>query len=248
MEFQAGNHRVWVNIAGWPQLEERLRARFRAGQGFALATLNLDHLTKLRDPGPFRDAYNAQDFVTADGNPIVWCARLAGQPVDLLPGSDMILPLCRLAVEENVPLGLVGSTEDSLTGAADALRLRVPGLRIVTKVAPPMGFDPASAAADQILLGLSYAGVGLCFLALGAPKQEILAARGRTVAPEIGFASIGAGLDFLSGQQTRAPKWVRAVAMEWLWRLGTNPKRLAARYAMAFRDLPGHLWRSWRLR
>ncbi|WP_071675447.1 WecB/TagA/CpsF family glycosyltransferase [Nioella nitratireducens] len=248
MEFQAGDHRVWVTVTGWPQLQEKVRERFRAGQGFALATLNLDHLTKLRTPGPFRDAYAAQDFVTADGNPIVWCARLADQPVELLPGSDLILPLCRLAVEENVPLGLVGSTEDSLTGAADALRLRVPGLRIVSKVAPPMGFDPASAAADQILLGLSYAGVRLCFLALGAPKQEILAARGRAVVPEIGFASIGAGLDFLSGQQTRAPKWVRAVAMEWLWRLLSNPKRLATRYAMAFRDLPGHLWRSWRLR
>lgn len=248
MKFRAGDHDVTVTIDGWPALERALRTRFAAGEGFALATLNLDHLTKLRIPGPFRAAYDAQDLVTADGNPIVWCSRLAGQPVALLPGSDMILPICRIAAEMDVPLGLVGSTDDSLAGAAEALEAQVPGLRVVAKVAPPMGFDPAGAAADEILRGLSAAGVRLCFLALGAPKQEILAARGRQIAPEIGFASIGAGLDFLSGQQTRAPAWVRRLALEWLWRLLGSPRRMASRYGVAFRDLPGHLWRSWRMR
>ena len=248
MKFRAGDHEVRVTIDGWPALDRALRDRFAAGQGFALATLNLDHLTKLREPGPFRAAYDAQDLVTADGNPIVWCSRLAGQPVDLLPGSDMILPICRIAAEMDVPLGLVGSTDDSLAGAAAALEELVPGLRVVSRIAPPMGFDPSGAAADEVLKELDRAGVRLCFLALGAPKQEVLAARGRQLAPEIGFASIGAGLDFLSGQQTRAPAWVRRLALEWLWRLLGSPRRMAARYGMAFRDLPGHLWRSWRMR
>lgn len=248
MKFRANDHEVTVNIDGWPMLEQELRARFSADEGFALATLNLDHLTKLRDAGPFRTAYDAQDFVTADGNPIVWCSRLAGQPVELLPGSDMILPLCQIAAEMDVPLGLVGSTEDSLSGASEALQARVPGLRVAAQIAPPMGFDPSGKAADEILQRLGAAGVRLCLLALGAPKQEILAARGRQVTPEIGFASIGAGLDFLSGQQTRAPAWVRRLALEWLWRLLSSPRRMAARYSAAFRDLPGHLWRSWRMR
>jgi exopolysaccharide biosynthesis WecB/TagA/CpsF family protein len=239
---------VTVTIDGWPALERELRTRFAVAEGFALATLNLDHLTKLRHPGPFRAAYDAQDLVTADGNPIVWCSRLAGRPVALLPGSDMILPICRIAAEMDVPLGLVGSTDESLAGAAKALEAQVPGLRVVAKVAPPMGFDPAGPAADEILRGLSEVGVRLCFLALGAPKQEILAARGRRITPVIGFASIGAGLDFLSGQQTRAPAWVRRLALEWLWRLLGSPRRMAARYGAAFRDLPGHLWRSWRMR
>lgn len=248
MKFRSGDHDVTVTIDGWPALERELRTRFAAGEGFALATLNLDHLTKLRHPGPFRAAYDAQDLVTADGNPIVWCSRLAGRPVALLPGSDMILPICRIAAEMDVPLGLVGSTDESLAGAAKALEAQVPGLRVVAKVAPPMGFDPAGPVADEILRRLSEAGVRLCFLALGAPKQEILAARGRQIAPEIGFASIGAGLDFLSGQQTRAPAWVRRLALEWMWRLLGSPRRMAARYGAAFRDLPGHLWRSWRMR
>jgi exopolysaccharide biosynthesis WecB/TagA/CpsF family protein len=75
-------------------------------------------------------------------------------------------------------------------------------------------------------------------LALGAPKQEMLAARGRELAPSVGFVSVGAGLDFLAGTQHRAPKWVQAIAMEWLWRLISSPARLVGRYARCFAILP----------
>ena len=86
---------------------------------------------------------------------------------------------------------------------------------------------------------LAESGAGLCFLALGAPKQEILAARGRRIAPKVGFASIGAGLDFLAGHQTRAPRIVRMLALEWLWRALQSPRRMVPRYAKCFAILPG---------
>ena len=248
MDFQAGNYTVTVNVPDWPTLKHGIAARIRAGQGYALATLNLDHLVKLRHPGPFREAYSAQDFITADGNPIIWCAALAGRPVALLPGSDMIVPLARLAAELDVKLGLVGSTQASLKGAARALKASVRGLEVAAMIAPPMGFDPDGPEARAILQELQEAGVGLCFIALGAPKQERLAALGRQMVPEMGFASIGAGLDFLSGRQRRAPKWVRRIAMEWAWRIGSDPGRLLGRYILALDKLPGHLWRSFRMR
>jgi N-acetylglucosaminyldiphosphoundecaprenol N-acetyl-beta-D-mannosaminyltransferase len=248
VDFQTGNYTVAVNVPEWSVLAHGIAARIRAGQGYALATLNLDHLEKLSVPGPFRDAYSAQDFVTADGNPIVWCAGLAGQTIDLLPGSDMIVPLARIAAEMGVKLGLVGSTQDSLTGAARALTKAVPGLEVAAMIAPPMGFDPDGADARAILQDLQGAGVGLCFIALGAPKQERLAALGRRVVPEMGFASIGAGLDFLSGTQARAPQWVRRIAMEWAWRIASDPVRMLGRYILSAQILPGHLWRSFRMR
>ncbi|NJN83206.1 MAG: glycosyltransferase, partial [Caldilineaceae bacterium] len=60
-----------------------------------------------RDPA-FRDVYAAQDLVCADGNPIVWLSRLAGQRVWLVPGSDMILPLAHQAAREKVSVALMG--------------------------------------------------------------------------------------------------------------------------------------------
>jgi len=77
------------------------------------------------------------------------------------------------------------------------------------------------------------------FLALGAPKQERFAARAQQTLGAVGFLSIGAGLDFVSGAQRRAPAWVRAIAAEWLWRMLSNPRRLAARYGACLAALPG---------
>jgi exopolysaccharide biosynthesis WecB/TagA/CpsF family protein len=238
VEFRSGQARVRVNIPDQATLLAQVGDRLRGVQGFALATLNLDHLVKLRGDSGFAAAYAAQDFVTADGNPVVWLARLGGQRLDLLPGADLILPLVRLAADAGVPVALVGATLPALEGARDALARAVPGVRFGPLIAPPMGFDPASPAAASILAQLAASRTGLCLLALGAPKQEALAARGRALAPGVGFVSIGAGLDFLAGSQTRAPAWVRAIAMEWLWRMLSQPRRLALRYLRCALILP----------
>lgn len=248
MEFLFPPHRITVNMASKSALMVDVARRFAGDDGFALATINLDHLVKLRRDPVFAEAYAAQDLVVADGNPIVWLSRLAGRPVGLVPGSDLILPLAQAAADAGVSVALLGSTEPALTAAALALQTRVPGLNVAACIAPPMGFDPAGPGADLVLEQVRTSGARLVFLALGAPKQERLAARGRRVLPDVGFASIGAGLDFLAGRQTRAPQWVRAIAMEWLWRMLSNPRRLAARYAECAVILPGQAVRAIRLR
>ncbi|SEG28415.1 polymer biosynthesis protein, WecB/TagA/CpsF family [Thalassococcus halodurans] len=244
MDFKVGTYQVRVNTPTVKDLHDQVRARLSSGQGFAMATLNLDHLVKLRTSKPFQAAYAAQDIVVADGNPIVWLSKIAGKPVELIPGSDAIIPLCRIAAQVGAPVGLVGSTDDTLKAAAEYLERQVEGLKVVSTIAPPFGFDPKGADAEAILKELQSAGVRLCFIALGAPKQEEFAAKGRDVTPEIGFASIGAGLDFFSGAQERAPAWVRKIAMEWLWRTLGQPARMVPRYAKCFGILPGHALRA----
>ena len=66
--------------------------------------------------------------------------------------------------------------------------------------------------ADEMIAEIGQSGARLVFLALGAPKQERFAARAAEMLPEVGFMSIGAGLDFISGEQKRAPLWVRKIA------------------------------------
>jgi len=229
-------------------LETELRRRFAAGEGFALATINLDHLVKMSGSKDFLQAYGGQDLVVADGRPIVWLSQLARRPVELMPGSDMVLPLCHWAAEAKVPVALVGSTQVALEDAAQALGQQVPGLDIAMRHAPSGVFDPLGPEADEILNQLDVKGIRLCFLALGAPKQEMLARRGRAMAPQVGFASVGAGLDFLGGHQRRAPRWIRALALEWLWRALSSPTRMLPRYARCFAILPGHVIRALRMR
>jgi len=248
MEFSIGRHRIAVNVAGRDALLLQARHKLETAQGFAVATLNLDHLVKIAASQDFAAAYARHDMVVADGQPIVWLSWLARKKVSLAPGSDMVEPLCAVARDTGASVALIGSTEEVLQTSARALEGAVPGLNVALHMSPSRGFDPTGPEADMILANLEASGARLCLLALGAPKQEIFAARAREIAPNVGFISIGAGLDFIAGHQTRAPSWMRSLALEWLWRMLSSPSRMVPRYARCFAVLPGLVVSALRLR
>ena len=230
--------RITINIPSKTALLNSLAARLSAGDGFTVATLNVDHVVKLRRNRDFRAAYARHSHVVADGNPVVWLSRLAGQNLELVPGCELVDPVAALAAQLRVPVAFVGTTDAALADAAAELTTRYPELEIAARISPNMGFDPEGPDADEVIDGIAVSGARICFLALGAPRQEIFAIRATERLPNVGFLSIGAGLDFVAGTQIRAPALVRAVAAEWLWRLGTNPRRLAKRYGACLAILP----------
>ena len=233
-----GHDAIAINVANRRELFALVRSRLQTSTGFTLATLNLDHVVKLRAREDFRAAYRAQDFIVADGNPIVWLSRLAGRCIEVVPGADLVLPLMHLAAEMQVKVALIGSTPGSLLTAGKRLHSQHPDLNIAGCMAPSADFDPTGPEADAVIDYLEASNAKLCFLALGAPKQEVFAAYARKRLKEIGFISIGAGLDFISGTQKRAPRLLRWLALEWAWRLALNPSRLAGRYGKCFAILP----------
>ena len=227
-----------VNVPSQHALLSDLRDHLLQSKGFCVATLNLDHVVKLRKEPAFRAAYLKHSHVTADGKPIVWLQRLSGHHVSLVTGSDLVNPLAGLCAETGTPVALVGSTEEVLARAGKVLATRHPALSVAIRIAPKMGFDPESPNADALIAEVEASGAGLCLLAFGAPKQEILAARMAVALPRIGIVSVGAGLDFLAGAQIRAPRIFRSVGAEWVWRLLQNPRRMAKRYAACALALP----------
>jgi N-acetylglucosaminyldiphosphoundecaprenol N-acetyl-beta-D-mannosaminyltransferase len=246
--FRFGDTRIEVTHPDKASLLSDVAACLTAGRGFALATINLDHLVKLGHDATFRAAYAGQDMVVADGNPIVWLSKLARRPVTLVPGSDLVLPLVAAAARAGRPVAILGTTEAALAAATGRIAAEVPGVRFGPRIAPPPGFDPEGPGARAMLAEVAATGPCLCLLALGAPKQERLAALGRRLAPQVGFASVGAGIDFLAGHQRRAPGWVRTLALEWLWRALSQPRRLIPRYAACAAILPGQVMQALRLR
>jgi len=248
VQFRFGQSVFKVNVPDRDALLAALDQRLRARQGFALATINLDHLVKLNRMPAYRTAYAAHDLICADGNPIVWLSRLARRPLQLVPGSDMVRPMLQTAADAGRSVAMVGSDETTLEAAARVMMTEIPGLLVVMRHAPAMGFDPVGVEARRVLVELAARDVGLCLVALGSPKQEEFAALGRSLAPTVGFASIGAGLDFVTERQVRAPAWVRAIAMEWLWRALTAPRRMIPRYVACAAILPGEVAKAWSLR
>ena len=220
-----------INIATTSEVVKASINRLTAGVGFTLFTLNLDHLVKRRADPAFRAAYGHATFVTADGAPIVWLARKQGVRIDRVTGADLVIPMCEAAAREGIPVAFYGSSTQSLARAAANLRRMFPRLRINFMEAPPQGFNPTSPAADDAARRMAASGARICFVALGAPKQEAFAHRVAARPPNLGFLGIGAALDFIAGDQVRAPKFFQTHGLEWAWRLATNPQRMAVRYA-----------------
>ena len=228
-----------ARVDGWditaPDLTSTISCIIDAAKSkkpFTVFTLNLDHLVKLRRNAAFRTAYAKASIVTADGAPVAWLAKFQNRDIERTTGADLMVPLAQAAAETRLPVFLFGSSASVMARAARDLGERTEGrLDIAGTLAPSGAFDPEGLEADQAIEKIRRSGAKLCFIALGAPKQEIFAERARAKGLDCGMICIGASLDFLAGTQVRAPQFMRNNGLEWVWRLATNPRRLGRRYA-----------------
>lgn len=213
----------------------------RQGRGFSLFTLNLDHLVRLRSDANFRAVYRRATFVTADGMPVAKLAQRQCAAMSRTTGADLVRPMCREAARHGLPVFFFGASDQTLQRAAQKLQQEFPGLIISGLRAPPQGFDPNGLEAAASARLIAESGARLCFIALGAPKQELFAEKILAADETIGAIAIGAALDFIAGEKSRAPVIFQKTGLEWLWRLGSEPTRLARRYLECARLLTGIL-------
>jgi N-acetylglucosaminyldiphosphoundecaprenol N-acetyl-beta-D-mannosaminyltransferase len=227
-----------INTFSMPEAVDSIIAATEGGDNFSVCTLNLDHVEKLSKQPDFRAAYRRARFITADGFPIVILGRLAGASIKRTTGADLVHPLCAEAGRKSFPVYLFGSTKLTLHRAARRLSSRYQGLEIVGFHSPGLTFDPQSSEADDAIERIRKSGARLCFVALGAPRQEIFAARCLDRLPGTGLLCIGAALDFIANTQTRAPHFTQNTGLEWAWRLMRDPRRLGPRYARCMAIIP----------
>lgn len=202
-------------------------------RGGVVNTPNVDHIVLLEEDARVRDAYASASLVLADGMPIVWASHLLGTPIrEKISGSDLIRPLLLRAAEARWRVYLVGGGAGVAERAAEQMKREAPGLNIVGIDARAVDLDRDPRSHDELVAGVVEARPDLVMLALGSPKQEIVMHRiADAVRPAV-CIGIGAGLDFLTGAVTRAPRWVSAAGFEWLYRLGQEPRRLWRRYLL----------------
>ncbi len=209
---------------------EWVRHRVRSGTPAYIATVNMDFITQAwRDPELQRILLEA-DLVVADGIPIVWLSRLLGHRLkERVTGSDLVPMFAELGAREGFSLFGLGGAPGVAEKAMAKLVARNPGLRIAGCYSPPKA-DVLDMDNAEILARIENAAPDVLLVAFGAPKQEKwvnLHIRRWRVPVAIG---IGGSLDFIAGVQKRAPRWVQRLALEWLWRMLSNPRRLLRRY------------------
>ncbi len=200
-------------------------ARPAAPQVLAFANAHAFNLAA-RDTAFFEDLA-AADWLARDGQGMAWLLRMLGRPAGLnLNGTDLIPRL--LASARPPCIALLGTREPWLSRAAERVQALAPGARCVRAD----GFQPIA----RYLQLVAREAPDLVVLGMGMPQQEGLARALREAAlrgPEGRPCLIvcgGAILDFLGGRFARAPRPLRALGLEWAWRLALEPRRLARRY------------------
>ncbi|OQC16093.1 MAG: putative N-acetylmannosaminyltransferase [Lentisphaerae bacterium ADurb.Bin082] len=176
-----------------------------------------------------REVLNGASLCYPDG---IAAAKLAGwelgKDVERVSGPSFILKACEQGISKGWRHFFLGGKPGVAEELAKTLAERYPGLQVVGTCCPPFR-DMSDAEIEALCQELQEKKVDLLWVALGGPRQEIWMHRylGRIPVPVM--LGVGAAFDFHTSHQSWAPKWVRAIGMEWLWRLCTGGKRVFVR-------------------
>jgi N-acetylglucosaminyldiphosphoundecaprenol N-acetyl-beta-D-mannosaminyltransferase len=217
--------RHWIEGAG----KDRPACRY-------VVTPNVDHTVLLQENEELVSAYEKAHLILADGHPIVWASRLLRKPLpERVAGSELV-PKLFDAFETDHRNGklrvfLLGAQPGVGAIAAANMKAKWPNVETVGVYSPPMGFEKDPEENNFILGRIALTRPDVVIVGLGAPKQEIWVAKHFDQMHAKAALCVGATIDFLAGEQKRAPVWMQRSGVEWLHRMCSQPKRLVKRYA-----------------
>lgn len=194
-------------------------------------TPNVDQIVRIEKDSYFKEICNNAELLLVDGHPLMWIAKWYGSPFkEKICGSDLVPCLCDLAAKKGYKVFLLGAADGVATKAATVLENEYPGICIAGTYSPPYGFEKDEVELKKINSMLLESNADLLFVGMGVPKQDIFIYENMKKYKIPMSFSIGATIDFIAGEQKRAPKWMTNHGLEWLYRLFSDPKRMFKRY------------------
>jgi len=179
----------------------------------------------------FSEVIRKADIVTPDGKPLTWGMRLLyGIKQERVAGSDILPDIIKRSEEQGLSAFFYGGSQKMLDETAEFLKTNYPDFKIAGLYSPP--FRPLTEQEnEEVIRKINNSSADIVMVVLGCPKQEkwMASMKGKINAVMIG---IGGALPLLIGVQKRAPRWMQNFGLEWLFRLGVEPRRLFKRYAV----------------
>ncbi len=194
-----------------------------------VTTPNADHLVRLHRKPALRPLYENAMLRLLDSRVVALAAALLGLSAPhVAPGSDLTDLLLQRHLSDGESVTIIGLSPQWLPALMARCHLAPP-----SHYDPPRGFERDPAAFRSTVQYVLAHPARFVFLAVGSPRQEILAAAIQATGLACGIGlCIGASLEFVAGAQPRAPLWMQHTGLEWLHRLAHHPLRLAHRYLM----------------
>ena len=213
-----------------------------------LVTPNAGHLTNIFDNPELSAIYSTSALSLIDGWPIAVAAKNASKlKITRVTGSDL-LPELFSQLTKDVRVGIIGGNDESLI--RQSLESRFPDLNI--QVIDTSQWTNSVYDIRRLRELVQYNALSIVLLCLGHPKQEMLAKELRNYdwagsRPDW-IMCVGATIDFLTGEQKRAPRLFQKIGLEWFYRLVTNPKKFTQRYLKAVIPSLKLIFKSFRMR
>lgn len=200
-------------------------------------------VTAYRD-GEYREVQNNAAMNIPDGKPLSIVQRHTGfKEAGRVPGPDLMPEIFRLSEKKGYRHYFYGSRQETLDALKVKLAEEYPKMNVVGMYSPP--FRPMTEEEDEeAIRNINECNPDFIWIGLGAPKQEkwMAAHDGKVCGIMLG---VGAGFDFHAGTIKRAPLWMQEFCMEWLFRIGQDPKRLFPRYLDTNFSFVFYLFREW---
>jgi N-acetylglucosaminyldiphosphoundecaprenol N-acetyl-beta-D-mannosaminyltransferase len=177
-----------------------------------------------------RGILNRAFLNTPDGMPMVWVGWLEGfRDMDRVYGPDLMFRVCEFTRDKAYTHYLYGGAEGVAPALKQKLESRFPGLKIVGTYTPPFRSLNEREEAD-LRREISALKPDILWVGLSTPKQEKFMEAYRTKLEVTLMFGVGAAFDFHAGRVRQAPRWMQRSGLEWLFRLGCEPRRLWRRY------------------
>jgi len=177
-----------------------------------------------------RRLLNSAELTVADGMPLVFVSRVLGHAAaERAFGPEVMLAILERGVRYGTKHYLYGGRE----GVAEKLRSHLtnefPELQVVGTFCPPFRSLTSEELSD-VASRINASGADVVWVGLSTPKQERWAAQMRDRLDAKLICTVGAAFDYHTGSIRQAPVWMKAFALEWLFRLLQEPRRLWRRY------------------
>lgn len=213
-----------------------LLEKFQEG---VLITPNVDHLIKLQKDKDFFELYRKAEYVTVDSKIVQLALKFLGTPVkEVITGSGFFPSFYEYhRNNESIKIFLLGAAPGVADEAMRKINGKVGREIVVGAHSPSFGFEKNKQECDAIVELINSSSANVLVVGVGAPKQEkwIYSYKSKLDNIKI-YLAIGATIDFEAEKVKRAPVIVQKLAMEWLYRLVKEPRRLWRRYIIE--DMP----------
>lgn len=143
-----------------------------------------------------------------------------------ISGADFFWDVARLCDQQGFSMFLLGGFGDTGALAAEQIRNKYPNVRI--------GHSPANPNDQEGIEAINAAKPDFVLVAYGPVRQELWIQEHLPHIHAIAAIGVGGTLDYAAGKKPRAPKAIRRMGLEWLYRLLTQPKRIRRMWHATF--------------